>query len=115
MTSRLALPFALLVAVQILDIAIHLVADQMEPIRIASNTVAVVGGMIALWLRSCAGLALAAAAAIYLALNLVFLANAGLINPVTGTPRILLFVLVLASLALVGWLRQRVVASSQSA
>ena len=119
MTSRLALPFALLVAVQILDIAIHVVADQVEPIRIVSNAVIVGGAMIGIWLRARAGLkqagALAGAAALYLALNLEFLANEGLINPVTGTPRIPLFALVLASLALVGWLKPRLAASWQSA
>lgn len=115
MTSRLALPFALLVAVQILDIAIHVVADQVEPIRIVSNAVIVAGGMIGLWLRTRSGLALAGATAMYLALNLVFLANEGPINPMTGTTRIPLFLLVLASLALVSWLRQRLAASSPSA
>jgi hypothetical protein len=95
--------------VQLADIALHAATNQLEPLRIAAN------GVILLWLglsvavrlpgrRWTAGFALA----VYLLLNIYFLAAAGLTNPAQGGAlRTPLLVLVALTTVLCVWLAVR--------
>lgn len=97
-------PFLLLIAVQIVDVAIHVATDQIEPLRIASNIVISAAALV--WstfppLRQ--PWVIWGAGVVYLALNMLFLGRFGLINPATESLRIPLFVFVAASVALLSW------------
>ncbi|WP_432816894.1 hypothetical protein [Sulfitobacter sp. JB4-11] len=95
----------LLIGLQILDIVVHVATMQVEPIRITSNLIIAAGtifGVLNAGKRSRMVIALAAAA--YLVLNLLFLAQHGLVNPSTEALRTALFVFVFMSMALVFWL-----------
>ena len=109
MTNRKAVLAIILslIAVQLIDIAIHVVTGQAEPIRLLSN------GILGLWALGClAGKTTAKtgliAIALYLGLNGVFLAMNGITNPQQGgAVRLPLFVLVGVSTLLALWLRAK--------
>lgn len=104
LSSRL-LPLALLIGLQIMDVAVHVAAQQIEPIRITSNAIIALGAIIAvLGAASVSRLVLLLSAAAYFVLNAVFLIQNGVVNPATASPRIPLFVFVFGSLLLVYWL-----------
>jgi len=93
--------------VQLFDIIIHVATNQLEPIRVASNVLIllwlgiVASGRIKAQFTGVTGALLGG----YLGLNLFFLATAGLTNPEQGdAPRIMLFVLIILTLALSAWL-----------
>lgn len=76
----------LLVFIQLLDIAVHVMVDQVEPLRVSSNLI------ILLWLTYSAlrrfpkelySLSITAVG-VYLVLNLIFLALFGITNPEQG-------------------------------
>lgn len=94
-------------AVQVVDIVLHAATHQLEPIRVASN------GLILLWLallargsmRTKFRLTALGAIGLYLALNLIFLAQAGLTNAAQGGGlRVTLFLLVFLTSAGSAWL-----------
>lgn len=92
-----------IVLIQLFDIVIHVATNQAEPIRIASNLIVVFAVILLASGRFNTRLRLITASAIggYLALNLIFLALAGITNPEQGgTLRIMLFVLIGATLVL---------------
>lgn len=102
-----SLLFAFLITIQILDVLVHVASDQIEPIRITSNLLIIVGavgaylsGRLSVLLSVLAGIS-------YFVLNAVFVAAAGLVNPETGTIRLPLFVFVGASLLVLIWLTRR--------
>ena len=95
--------YALLSIWQIVDIAIHFANDQIEPLRILASVLILLAATTAGQLASLRSPILLGAGFAYLALNLVFLAQHGLINPETETLRLPLFVFVLVSLVLL-WL-----------
>lgn len=101
-------PLGLLIAVQMLDVALHVATEQFEPIRIASNLILAVGAVAGAMMAGPASRTLVPVTAIaYLAMNLWFLSRHGLVNPATEALRLALFALVLASLALAVWLIRR--------
>ncbi len=96
-------------ALQVIDVVLHAATHQLEPIRVAANL------LIGLWLLFAADLPFrvagrrlpvaAGAIGIYVLLNLVFLAQAGLTNPTQGgAPRVALLVLVVLTTGLSIWL-----------
>lgn len=99
-----------LALVQVVDIGLHAATGQAEAMRITANAAILVWLAVAAvgrgrtahrWLG-------AAALAIYLLLNALFLAQAGLTNPAQGgAPRVALFVLVALTLGLSGALLVR--------
>ena len=104
MTRAAVVLLVALAGVQLIDIAFHLATGHVEVLRIVASAVIVVGAVVAT--TGVAPLAAPArwaimgtAAAIYLLLNVVFLVDAGLVNPTSGAPRIPLFVFVAMTLA----------------
>ena len=94
----------LLLGWQALDIAVHVATGQVELQRIAGSLVISAGALI-FYLSNRDLLVLSGA--VYLALNVAFLAQHGLVNPASGALRVPLFVFVLVSLGLLLWLRRR--------
>jgi hypothetical protein len=93
--------------VQVFDVVIHVATDQVEILRIIANLVILFWVMGVVWGRFRTGfLPLSVAAVgVYLLLNLTFLALEGVTNPAQGdAPRIMLFLLVLLTVGLSGWL-----------
>ncbi len=104
--TRLSLLAAGIAALQALDIAIHAATNQLEPVRVLSNML-ILAWLVAVRSDRFSGrvpqLTLGLVGT-YLAFNLFFLANEGLTNPDNGQPRVALFLLVGATLALAGLL-----------
>ena len=95
-----------IVLVQIFDAIIHIATDQLEPIRITSNIVILLWSAAVWfgWLKGQFRTASLAALGIYLLLNGIFLAQNGLTNQEQGdAPRTMLFLLVMATTVLSGW------------
>jgi hypothetical protein len=93
--------------VQVVDIVIHAATDQVEILRILSNLIVLFWVVGVVWGRFKTGsLPMSVGAVgVYLLLNLTFLALEGVTNPAQGdAPRIMLFLLVLLTLGLSGWL-----------
>jgi len=105
---RILLPLGFLLALQVLDIAVHIATDQFEPLRIASNLVISLAAIAAVFLSRHSSRLLLVSGGFYLALHLLFLVQFGLTNPATGTMRVPLFVLVAGSLALTALLGRRI-------
>ncbi|MEO0999931.1 MAG: hypothetical protein AAFW69_04920 [Pseudomonadota bacterium] len=101
------IPLAALVVVQALDVLLHVVTGQIEPIRIASNLILVAGAFAAMRAAGRARLLIAGAVLVYVLLNAVFLGQNGLVNPATEALRIPLFAFVIGSVALALWLERR--------
>ena len=102
------IPLGLLIALQILDIVVHVATMQVEPIRVTSNLI-ITAGAILVFLNTGEKprMVITLAAAAYLLLNLLFLAQHGLLNPSTEALRTALFLFVFLSMALVYWSRRR--------
>lgn len=108
MDRKYLIPLALLIALQVLDLVVHVATMQIEPLRIASNGVISIGAIAgALVSGSRARSTFFLAAGLYLMLNLLFLAQHGLVNPSTDGLRLALFVFVAGSLGLTYWLQRR--------
>ena len=111
MTRAAVVLLVALAGVQLIDIAFHLATGQPEVLRIIASSVIVVAAVVSRAVP--AGTAvLVAGAAIYLVLNVVFLTEAGLMNPTTGAPRIPLFVFIsmtLVTAVALGFVRRRAV------
>lgn len=94
--TTLRLLIAINAIIQVLDVIVHAASNQLEPIRVTANAV------ILLWLALVAfkrlsarvGVISVGALVIYLALNLLFLVDAGTVNPSNGQPRVALFIFV---------------------
>ena len=85
------MPTLVLLALQVLDVGLHIVTDQFELIRAISNGIAA-GGAILILFAARRGRAIGGAAGItYLALNGVFLVQNGITNPATDALRLPLF------------------------
>ncbi|MEO0591883.1 MAG: hypothetical protein AAFZ11_15180 [Pseudomonadota bacterium] len=97
------LPLILQLVLQALDIAVHAATDQIEPLRVASNAVLGLAALVAARSGRFARPLLVGASVAYLALNIWFLFQFGLVNPNTGGVRYPLFVFVFGSLALAAW------------
>lgn len=96
----------LIVLVQVADVLLHAASNQLEPLRITANVLLCMG-LAALF--SARGRALFAQVELfcvgaYLTLNAVFLATAGVVNPLNGNVRLPLFVFVGVSALLSVWL-----------
>lgn len=102
----LLLPLALLVALQAIDIAVHVATGQIEVLRILSNLVIVAG--VGLAGRMQAPVWALCGALGYLGLNALFLVLFGLINPTTDSLRVPLFGFLALSLMLAAWVYRRV-------
>ena len=108
MNTRAFLPLLLLIGLQGLDVLLHFVTGQVEMIRIASNIIVASGAIVAALLPArISRLVLIMETVAYLALNLVFLAMNGWINPETGSPRLPLIIFVVGTLTLAIWLGRR--------
>ena len=95
--------FTSLMFIQALDVVVHLVTGNIEPLRISASLMLVVGAWM--MLRSPAGakgVGMANGFA-YLLLNGVFLSVHGLTNPATGNLRIPLLMFVIGSLLALGY------------
>ncbi|MEL6187751.1 MAG: hypothetical protein AAFU79_24275 [Myxococcota bacterium] len=71
-----------------------------------SNVIISLGAVASVLLVGRAGPTAVIASLLYLSLNLVFLAQNGLVNPTTNGLRISLFGFVMVSLLLLAWLRR---------
>ena len=107
MKSNATLPLILLISLQGLDILLHVVTGQVEPIRITSNGLVTIGAVVALMAGSGKQVLIVLAGIAYLALNIVFLIQHGIVNPATDALRIPLFGFVGVSLILLIWLGHR--------
>ncbi|MEO0550779.1 MAG: hypothetical protein AAFZ91_12740 [Pseudomonadota bacterium] len=92
--------FSLIIFVQVIDVGIHVAANQVEPVRILAGVILTLYSGLGLTGRASVGSALTASAA-YLVLNAWFLSAHGLTNPDIGNaPRYALFALVTISIGL---------------
>ena len=99
--------YGALIALQMLDVAVHVATGQVEPLRLLSNLVIGAGASAWVFVPALRGPTLLwASGAVYLGLNGLFLAREGLVNPTTEALRIPLFAFVLLSLLLLAWLRR---------
>ena len=89
-----------LAGVQLIDVVFHIATGQVEVLRLIASAVIVMAAVIAraVPVGSAGITVIVVGAAIYLVLNVVFLVDAGLVNPVTGAPRIPLFVFIALTL-----------------
>ncbi|MEO1071588.1 MAG: hypothetical protein AAFX77_04885 [Pseudomonadota bacterium] len=101
------LPVVCLIGLQALDALVHVATGQVEPIRLSASALIGLGGVLIVGVKARPGLIASLAGMTYLALNLVFLAQHGLVNPATETIRVPLFVFVMGSLGLLAWTRHR--------
>lgn len=101
--TNASVALGLVIAVQVIDVAVHVAVDQLEPVRVLSNTLLTGAATLAHVFPTRRAAWLAAGSAVYLALNLWFLADEGLVNPVTDRLRLPLFGFVGISLGLVAW------------
>lgn len=92
------------IAVQLVDIGIHIAADEVEPMRVLSNAVLIIGVSLGVFASQNGRMVILGSALIYVVLTLVFVALFGLVNPVSGVSRVPLFAFVALSL----WLTYRV-------
>ncbi len=98
----------LLVLVQLIDIGVHVASGQVEPLRIAASLLIL--GWLAARSRGQAQIRTIQLSVVgaYLALNLLFLAQAGLTNPDQGGQlRIALLIFVLVTTVLATWPQQK--------
>lgn len=106
MTARPLAPLALLVALQVLDVLVHVATGQFEPLRVTGNVI-ISAGAAAAAVSSSLRIGAALAGAVYLGLNVVFVGQHGMVNPATEAVRFPLFGFVLGSLVLLAWLLAR--------
>lgn len=92
---------ALVLLVQLLDIAVHVFSNQVEPSRVTANMILAGGAVFAARLAgNRSQLILILSILAYAVLNLVFLVQNGMVNAATGSARIPLFSFVMVSLML---------------
>ena len=103
-TQAAFLPLALLLCIQGFDMALHAALDQVEPMRLVANVIIGISGFLAIAFTRLVGLG---GGLIDLMLNVVFLIQNGVINPVTESLRLPLFGFVVVSLVLMLMLRGR--------
>ena len=97
------LPTILLLAVQGLDVGVHIATDQFELIRTVSSLIAATGAILTLLMtRHARSIGLAAGVG-YLLLNTIFLVQHGLTNPATDALRIPLFGFIALTLIFLVW------------
>ena len=101
------MPLAVLVGIQVVDFEIHYATDQVEVMRVVGNVVIAGWAILAALGIFQNGRHIAATLGIYLAFNLFFLGQNGMVNAAQGGPRVLLFVLIAATLLAGFWARQR--------
>jgi hypothetical protein len=96
-STSLAL-FIFIALIQVFNVSIHIAMNQIEPIRILASAVVLIG-LIAtrltaqkrsVWILGLSGV-------IYLSLNAIFIVEDGVLNPVSGEPRVLLMAIALAT------------------
>lgn len=102
------LPLILQLALQTLDVVVHAATDQLEPLRVASNVLLGLAASVAARSSRFAGPILLSASGAYLAMNVLFLFQYGVINPNTDALRAPLFGFVIGSLVLGGWQWRRI-------
>ena len=102
------LPLILQLVSQALDSVLHAATDQLEPLRVASNLILGLAAVIGARPGRLARPLILVASGAYLALNILFLFQYGLVNPNTGGLRYPLFAFVIGSLALAAWQWRRV-------
>ena len=105
---KFSIPLGILVALQFLDLIVHVATLQIEPIRITSNAVIITGAVAGvLSIGTKPRLAVVLTGAVYLILNSIFLVQHGAINPSTDALRLPFFVFVAGSLAVAYWISRR--------
>lgn len=104
MTKRATLPLMLLLGLQVLDVLVHVAADQFEPLRLTASAMMSLGAVGAFLTPAQSRTAAPLSALGYLALNVLFVVENGIVNPETDQLRIPLMVFVAGTLALVAWL-----------
>lgn len=100
------LPVLLLLALQVLDVAVHVATDQVEAQRIGASVILSAAALVAVYTSARATVVVMGGELIYLALNALFVWQHGLINPATGSVRLPLFLFVILSLMLARWIRR---------
>lgn len=84
--------------VQVFDISIHIALTQIEPIRLIANGVLFISLIATRFLPSNRGTwVFGLSGGIYLILNGIFVLENGLTNGISGEPRVMLIVIVLAT------------------
>ena len=91
-------------AVQILDVGLHIAINEVEILRVMSNALLLIATSLGVFLTRSSRAVLWGGAIGYVVLNLVFVALFGLENPATGVNRAPLFVFMAVSL----WLTYRI-------
>ena len=99
--------FLALLAVQLIDVLVHIATGQPELIRMLASALLVLGAIAATRSRRYYMVILIAAGAAYLLLNFLFVSENGVTNPANGNLRIPLLVFVVVSLLLEDLLRLR--------
>lgn len=89
--------FYLVIVLQVLDIVIHFAANQIEPLRLLASGVLAAALISTRFLTQRNFSLLGPAIGIYFAFNIFFVLQNGLINNVSGEPRVALILLVIAS------------------
>jgi hypothetical protein len=89
--------FYVVIFLQVLDVVIHVAANQIEPLRLLASGVLAAALISTRFLTQRNFSLLGPAIGIYLACNLIFVLQNGLINNVSGEPRVALILLVVAS------------------
>lgn len=97
---------------QAFDSVVHIAADQLEPLRVASNLILGVAARLAARPGRFSGPIIFITSAASLALNIAFLFQVCLANLSTGGLRYPLFAFVAGSLALAYWQWRRIGSSS---
>ena len=115
MNPRLLVVLILLVGMQALDVLVHVMAGQIEIMRIVSNVVICLGAVASIFAAKRSDAIILLSGLVYLVLNILFLVENGLINPATDTPRVPLLVFVAGSLLLLSWLRRRINSGKEGA
>lgn len=100
-------PLGLLIGLQVIDVSVHVATGQVEVLRILANLVIGLGAVVSVRGAGAVGVMLVGSGLVYLLLNLVFLAQNGVVNPQTGSLRLPLFVFVVGSLLLLGWISRK--------
>lgn len=91
----------LITMVQVFDIIIHIALNQIEPIRLVAIGVLFISLISTRLLASTRAIqVLALSGGIYLILNGIFVLENGLTNGISGEPRVMLIVIVLATAVL---------------
>lgn len=105
------LPIMLLLALQAVDVGLHMATDQFELMRTAASVLAAGGAISMLFLARQAQWIGWISAGGYLVLNVLFLAQNGIENPATGALRLPLFGFVALTVIFIVWCIRRAVSA----